>query len=86
MRGNKRTTRAVPVGTVATLISEAGQWVGRRFFNNGDATVFIGKADVTTANGMPVLQQTAFEDLTSRDAWYGIVAADTEDVRVSEVE
>lgn len=86
IRGNKETSRAVTVSTTATLLSDTGpRSLARVFYNNGSATIFIGKDDVTTANGFPVPAGASFTDEFSMDAWYGIVASGTEEMRVLEV-
>jgi hypothetical protein len=52
-------------------------------------TVYIGGADVTTANGFPLAAGTSMVmnsdnggTLSPDEAWYGVVAAATQDVRV----
>jgi Ca2+-binding RTX toxin-like protein len=56
---------------------------------SGGATVYVGGADVTTANGFPIVAGSTFPvsqgynaDSTPIYALYGIVAAATQEVRV----
>lgn len=84
-------SRAVSVGTTATVIDSEGETDGKSgtslaIYNNGAATVYIGGSDVTTANGVPVAAGTwgPGMDLAARDRLYGIVASGTVEVRVIE--
>jgi hypothetical protein len=90
-----RTNTAVSVGTTATPLAAAR--TGRTkiaFANNGGTTLYVGDANVTTATGLPVAAgQTLFWEsiysvfesvVTDQDAWYGVVASGTCDVRVLE--
>jgi hypothetical protein len=84
-------TRAVTVSTTATDLLSASDddRAGRSVavYNASDATVYIGGADVTTANGIPIATLTWGPglDLSPGNALYGIVAASTKSVRVLEV-
>jgi hypothetical protein len=52
----------------------------------GGATVYVGGADVTTANGFPLPAGASVSvDLNSGDLLYGIVAASTQAVNVLRV-
>jgi hypothetical protein len=52
----------------------------------GGATVYVGGADVTTANGFPLAAGASVSvDLNSGDLLYGIVAASTQAVNVLRV-
>lgn len=54
--------------------------------NEGSVTVFVGvDSSVTTANGFPIPAGGSLSDDQSTDAWFGIVASGTADVRVIEV-
>jgi len=87
--------KAVSVGTGATLLTAVNNTRTRlAIFNNGSAAIFIGDATVTTANGFPVPAGQSFSvsandmgpaDLLFGGAWYAIVAASTNDVRVLEL-
>lgn len=81
----------VTVGNTATLILAAN--VDRHSFllaNTSSGTVFIGPtSSVTTANGIPVLENGSLaEDSSGTKLYtsdiYGIVSAGTSDVRVWE--
>lgn len=98
-------SRAVSVGTTATRLDTADEASGRRglaivVYNNGAATIYIGGADVTTANGAPIAAGTwgpgidleGTSDLPAEtlggddhEALYGIVASGTVEARVLEV-
>jgi len=76
----------VTVASTATLIIPSNP--GRRMFviyNNGSNIVYIGPdANVTTSNGIPILQQSSFTQNGSRmwmGAWYGITVSSTSDTR-----
>lgn len=82
-------SRAVSVATTATRIdsSEGGQSSqGLAVHNAGEATVYLGGVDVSTANGYPLAAGEHFSaDLAQGDLLYGVVAASTVEVRVFEV-
>lgn len=84
---NTKTTAAVSVGSTATLILAANADRERALIvNNGSQTIYLGKDNtVTTANGLPLAAGASLEDDRTSDAWYGIVASGTADVRVLEV-
>jgi hypothetical protein len=80
----------ISVGTSATAI-EGSQYPGFRIFHNGTNDVFLGDANVTTADGFPLSADTEFSisELATKslrgiqsDRLYGIVDAGTEEVRV----
>lgn len=82
------TTRAVSVASTATrldALTEIGEEI--LVFNNGSATIYIGGADVTTANGVPVLPGSWSPSLPlpRGEALYGVVASGTHEARVIEV-
>lgn len=87
------TSRAVSVGTTATRLdatadtSDDVRHQSSAIYNNGSATVFLGGADVTTANGFPLAAGTSMSisDLELGDELYGRVASGTVEVRVFEV-
>lgn len=55
-------------------------------FNNSGVTVFVGGADVTTANGVPVAagEYGIAADVTAAEGYYGIVVSGTAEMRVFE--
>jgi hypothetical protein len=85
-------SRAVTVTTTATRLdgttdqddAMSGQSIA--IYNGSAATVYIGGADVTTANGYPVAATSYGPgfDFSISDQLYGIVAAATSEVRVLE--
>lgn len=80
--GLVRANGAVSVASTATVILAASDlWKKRIIKNNGTQTVYLGDASVTTANGLPIDPGEAFVDEDGCDAWYGIVASSTADVR-----
>lgn len=80
---NKSAPTTVSVTTVATLILAAnGSRAVANIANVSSQTVYMGRdATVTTANGWPLAAGSNLEDRETTDAWYGIVAATTADVR-----
>lgn len=84
--GDKAFSTAAP-GTTATLLLAANPARATAMLvNNGTATVFLGKdATVTTTTGIPLAAGASLVDDRSSDAWYGILATGTGDVRVLEV-
>jgi len=75
---------AVNVGTTATLIlAENANRKGFYIRHNGDAIIFLGNATVVIGNGLPFFPGNIFneENLPVTAAIYGVVAADTEEVR-----
>lgn len=82
---------AVTVTTTATRLDTEVETDRNRsssvaVFNNGSQTVYVGGADVTTSNGIPVPAGTwgPSIDVSTSEALYGRVAATTADVRVLE--
>lgn len=77
----------VPATAGGILISAAsGSRMSLAIFNTGSATLYIGSdASVTTSNGYPVPAGTSFTDSVSIDAWYGICATSTLDIRTMTV-
>lgn len=85
-------TTAVTVATTATrldTVAESDDRSGSSMapYNNSGVTVYVGGADVTTANGAPVPAASwgpAFNEIGTGEGVYGIVAAGTAEVRVLE--
>jgi len=78
---------AVSVDTSATLILALNaNRKGFYIMNYGDAIIFIGNASVVVGNGLPFYPGDVLteEDLPVTAAIYGIVSADTEQVRIIE--
>jgi hypothetical protein len=84
-RGRK-TPSAVTVTSAGTLVLAAASTTVRSVLivNNGAVTVYMGPATVTTANGIPLAPGQSLSDKDSLDAWYGITASDSAEVRVLE--
>lgn len=75
-----------PSGTARLVLAANASRKQATIFNAGTVTTFLGKDNsVTTANGLPLLPNAAVEDLASSDAWWGITAGTTADLRVCEV-
>ena len=54
--------------------------------NNGTQTVYLDVANtVSTTASIPLLTGASLTDSTSTDAWYGLAASTTGDLRVVEV-
>ena len=85
-KGTTILATAVSVGTSATalpasvLANRRALWV----FNNGAATIYLGAAGVTTANGFPLLPGQSVVLEVGTLAVYGRVAAGTVEARVLE--
>lgn len=80
------TTGAVSVGTTPTLLHAADDdLISLTVFNNGADPVYLGGATVTTATGIPVAAGQARQLVVTGEAWYGVVATGTADVRVLSV-
>lgn len=92
---------AVSTPTAVTVTTSATALVARNEFRrsvtftvpSGGATVYIGGSDVTTSTGTPLAAGNSFTvnqshqgDASPLMAWYGIVAASTQDVRILVVE
>lgn len=84
-------SRAVTVTTTATRLDTtddtADHIVGQSlvFYNNGSVTVYLGGSDVTTSNGFPIAAGSSSPGLNdTAEAWYGITASSSADVRVLE--
>lgn len=82
-------TAAVTVANTATALASAPSTVGPRrsvlvHVPEGGVTVYVGGADVTTANGIPVASGSTLElgKLDGAERPYGIVASGTQAVRV----
>jgi hypothetical protein len=87
LRGVPQST-AVTVTTDATLLPN-NSLINRRsliIFNNSNNTVYIGGADVTTANGMPIASESYSPPIDASDQMqvYAIAGSSSE-VRVLEV-
>lgn len=78
---------AVVIQSTATAIP-ATSLPDRRnllIFNNGSNTVYVGTADVSTANGYPIAAGDALAlDVTDTITIYGRVAENTEELRILE--
>jgi hypothetical protein len=78
---------AVSVGSSATLIMASNpSRKGSMIFNNSAGTVFLGMdSSVTTTTGIPVVQNSTFNNSGIQDAWrgdiYGIVVSGSSDIR-----
>lgn len=87
---NKAPTRAVTITTTQTELSAGSPTGGSRTIQNVSASdIYIGPTGVTTSNGIKLLAATStviqsFTDTISQDAWYGIVASGTAEVRILE--
>lgn len=76
---------AITVANTATqIVAENTGRITVRIANTGNATVYLGGSDVTTANGFPLATNTSIE-LATTAAIYGIVATGTINVRFLEL-
>lgn len=84
-KASKAFTAAAPT-TSPTLVLAAnlGRW-SATISNNGSVTVYLGKDNtVSTATGFALDPGMAVEDEESTDAWWGITASGTGDLRIEE--
>lgn len=86
LTGSKTLSASAPT-TTATLVLAAN--TGRKsaiIRNAGSVTSYMGKDNtVSVANGVPLAPGETLSDTTSTDAWWGITAVGTADLRVCEV-
>lgn len=74
-----------PTTDAALVLAANDLRLSAAIYNNGAQTVYMGKdSGVTTETGFPLLSGGAIEDDDSNDAWYGVVASGTADLRVEE--
>ena len=84
--GTKTFTTAAPTTSATLLLAANGSRQSALLSNNGSQTVYVGKnSSVTTSNGVPIPAGSSLTDKSSRDAWYGITASGTGDMRICEV-
>lgn len=85
-RGVKAFTQASPTTSATLLLAANNGRVKALLANAGSATVYLGKDNtVTPSTGLPLVAGAIYEDEASLDAWYGILAAGTGDVRIVEI-
>jgi hypothetical protein len=80
-------SRAVSVATTATDLTATSitgaSYERMLIYNNGSATIYVGGANVTTSNGLPVAPGASL-GVGARAEVYGIVASGTVEARVLE--
>lgn len=84
----KSAPTAVAPTTSATLLLAANTARGVCLISNAhaSATVYLGRDNtVTSSNGVPLPAGETLTDGLSTDAWWGIMASGTGDVRVLEI-
>lgn len=76
---------AVSVDNTATqLLITRSTRTGFIVVNNSTQTVYLGGPTITTATGLPLEAGASYSNQDWVGVFYGIVAADTSDVRVQE--
>ena len=80
------TPTAVSVTTTATKLADSNPSRKCVSVQPTDGTIYYGPSSVTTSNGLPVASGQTLEDAHEKDSVFGIAAAGTVNVRVSEVE
>lgn len=82
-------TSTVPVSTSAIALP-ATALRGRKVIvitNTSSTTIYIGDSSVTTANGLPLIENQSFAaDITDAIVLYGIAGSGSNDVRVLELQ
>jgi hypothetical protein len=82
----KAFTTAAPTTAATILLAANTERERALLMNNGSQTVYLGKDNtVTAANGLPLAAGASLEDDRTSDAWWGITASGTGDVRILEV-
>ena len=85
-QGNKTFSAPAPTAVAASVLASNAARVSATIYNNGSVTVYLGKdGTVTAANGIPLIPGATLNDTSSLDAWFGITAAGTGDLRIVEV-
>jgi len=86
VKGDKTIINKTPTTTPMLLLASSDFRKTVTIYNNGSVTVYLGaNGNMTSANGFPLLAQQTFVDEESRDAWYGVTASGTADLRIIEV-
>lgn len=84
--GSKSTVAQVSVGTSSTSIIAANS--ARKSLvitNQGASTIYVGNSGVTTSTGFALAAGASISDVTTVDAWYGVVATGSVTAGVIEV-
>jgi len=82
----KTMSAAAPTNSAASVLAANTDRKTAVIFNNGSVTVYLGKdGTVSTANGLPLAPGSTLEDTDTQDAWFGITASGTGDLRIVEV-
>lgn len=82
-RGTKTIAAAAPTATPTLVAAAASGRLCCTLTNAGTVTVFLGPtAAVTPATGTPLTPGAVLIDDATTDAWYGVTAGATGDVRV----
>ncbi len=85
-RGSKTVTAvSCTSGSATQVLAANDNRKSASLKNTGAATVYLGLSDVTINTGYPLAAGESLTDGVSLDAWYGITASGTADVRVIEV-
>lgn len=83
--GSKTFTDPAPTNVASSVLAANTSRKSALIQNVGSVTVFLGASGVTTSTGLQLDPGASLEDNTSTDAWYGITASGTGDLRICEV-
>jgi hypothetical protein len=83
-KGTKAFTKVAPTGAEDLLLAANADRVAAIFYNHGSVTVYLGLSGVD-ADDFPLGVGASFVDNVSTDAWYGLAASGTGDIRIIEV-
>lgn len=84
--GTKTFTDPAPTAAAAVVVAANAARLSVTIQNVGTVPVYLGKDNtVTTTNGLYLPAGGVLTDTASRDAWWGITASGTADLRVCEV-
>ena len=85
-KGTKTFTDPAPTNTAAVALAANSSRITAVIQNVGTVDVYIGKDNtVTTTNGLLLAAGASLTDDSSTDAWWGITASGTADLRILEV-
>ena len=82
-KGDKDFTDPGPSSSASSVAAADPERISLTIHNAGTVTVYLGKDNtVTTSNGFPLVAGATLSDETSVDAWWGITASGTGDLRI----
>lgn len=83
-KGSKTVTKATPSTSSASVLAANASRISATIRNFGSVTVYLSQGTATT-DSFPLEPGETLSDVTSTDAWNGITASGTGDLRIIEV-